>query len=81
MPVWPKKTQGLFLMFGLLWVNYVGSMWGKIQTCQTLFHSKLKQHGLTFENGKYTITWFCSQLPPSIMIINEVRMQLVTTDE
>ena len=43
---------------------------------------KAEHHVSTLENGKYTINWFdCSQLPPSIMIIIEVHMQLVTTDE
>ena len=39
---------------------------------------KAEQHGSALENGKYTINWFdCSQLPQSIMIINERYMQLV----
>ena len=43
---------------------------------------KAEQHGLTLKNEKYSINSFdCSQLPMSIVIINEVHMQLVTTDE
>ena len=35
---------------------------------------KAKHHGWTLETGKYTINWFdCSQLPPSIVFINEVQ--------
>ena len=67
-------------MFGSLQVNHVHQC-GKNTNMSNPVTFKAEQHGSTLANGKYAINWFCSQLPLSIVIIKEVYIQLVSTDE